>query len=348
MVVSVRWQKNASLRLEKWFSPQLVGATSFVLLTLQCGARHLTMGSARFRKRMWAHHGQKPCGKNFSSLCRTMRVVCYSLKCLLTGMQTITMGDASRISCNSFSIWLKSTNLIFVFYFSPLKIVFGLKFVRVWRFWHRQSTEPVKWTVWHNQTIDTAIFIWLLLLLCLDNHQITIKYICGILKKIFNNSLFLQVWNLRHRPAKMIRAGKFVSVPFNTHISKPLLKHVSIDTPGFFLLFTRLLQERQMTYKCLDENDYDKDKCIAFIRNGKYCKKFWVNIRLIPFKQIQEDWSLNRITWIFILFNIFYKASCPDWSPSEGYQTWNANGWGTRTNSSRNDEKLPKTHHPYK
>ncbi|XP_055320050.1 coiled-coil-helix-coiled-coil-helix domain-containing protein 7 isoform X2 [Sitodiplosis mosellana] len=34
-------------------------------------------------------------------------------------------------------------------------------------------------------------------------------------------------------------------------------------------------KERQLMYKCLDENNYDKDKCEAYVKNGKYCKKFW-------------------------------------------------------------------------
>lgn len=37
-------------------------------------------------------------------------------------------------------------------------------------------------------------------------------------------------------------------------------------------------QERQLTYKCLDDNGYDKSKCAAFIENGKYCNQFWVRI----------------------------------------------------------------------
>lgn len=52
---------------------------------------------------------------------------------------------------------------------------------------------------------------------------------------------------------------------------------VVTDTKHRELISSFVLQERQLTYKCLDDNNYDKDKCMAFIKNGKYCKTFWVN-----------------------------------------------------------------------
>ncbi|XP_031633864.1 coiled-coil-helix-coiled-coil-helix domain-containing protein 7 [Contarinia nasturtii] len=39
-------------------------------------------------------------------------------------------------------------------------------------------------------------------------------------------------------------------------------------------------KERQQMLKCLDANNYDKDKCEAFIQNGKKCKEFWLNIAI--------------------------------------------------------------------
>lgn len=53
-----------------------------------------------------------------------------------------------------------------------------------------------------------------------------------------------------------------------------------------------------MTYKCLDENDGDKDKCIAFIRNGKYCKTFWVNAILQFIESMRFSIGLNLIIFI--------------------------------------------------
>ncbi|XP_055320049.1 coiled-coil-helix-coiled-coil-helix domain-containing protein 7 isoform X1 [Sitodiplosis mosellana] len=47
-------------------------------------------------------------------------------------------------------------------------------------------------------------------------------------------------------------------------------------------------KERQLMYKCLDENNYDKDKCEAYVKNGKYCKKFWVNF---PSKSFHSRFS---------------------------------------------------------
>lgn len=38
------------------------------------------------------------------------------------------------------------------------------------------------------------------------------------------------------------------------------------------------LKEQNQTYKCLSDNNYDKDKCLLYIENYKTCKSFWVSI----------------------------------------------------------------------
>lgn len=53
-------------------------------------------------------------------------------------------------------------------------------------------------------------------------------------------------------------------------------------------------------YKCLDDNNYNKDKCEGFIENGKYCKKFWVNYW--PFFKIFCQ-IFDYITGIFFIFS---------------------------------------------
>lgn len=36
------------------------------------------------------------------------------------------------------------------------------------------------------------------------------------------------------------------------------------------------LQEQQRSFKCFDENNYDKEKCKREIDNYNMCKSFWV------------------------------------------------------------------------
>uniref|UniRef100_T1IL51 Coiled-coil-helix-coiled-coil-helix domain-containing protein 7 n=1 Tax=Strigamia maritima TaxID=126957 RepID=T1IL51_STRMM len=37
--------------------------------------------------------------------------------------------------------------------------------------------------------------------------------------------------------------------------------------------------EQKLVYKCLDENNYKNDKCIAHMANYKACKQFWMDVR---------------------------------------------------------------------
>ncbi|KAK3596782.1 hypothetical protein CHS0354_038784 [Potamilus streckersoni] len=45
------------------------------------------------------------------------------------------------------------------------------------------------------------------------------------------------------------------------------------------LAWHELLEEHQMSLKCLDENYYDKNKCEAYFENYRRCKKFWGKIQ---------------------------------------------------------------------
>lgn len=42
------------------------------------------------------------------------------------------------------------------------------------------------------------------------------------------------------------------------------------------------LKEQRLSYKCLSDNDYDKEKCQLQFENYKMCKRFWVKFQLIP------------------------------------------------------------------
>lgn len=37
-------------------------------------------------------------------------------------------------------------------------------------------------------------------------------------------------------------------------------------------------KERQMSLKCMDENDYDRDKCFKQFENFKSCNGFWLEV----------------------------------------------------------------------
>lgn len=36
-------------------------------------------------------------------------------------------------------------------------------------------------------------------------------------------------------------------------------------------------KESDLTYKCLDDNNYDRDKCLKAMENYQLCKSFWVS-----------------------------------------------------------------------
>ncbi|CAH1404968.1 unnamed protein product [Nezara viridula] len=38
-------------------------------------------------------------------------------------------------------------------------------------------------------------------------------------------------------------------------------------------------QEQNLSLKCIDDNNYDLDKCQLFFENYKNCKKFWNEVR---------------------------------------------------------------------
>ncbi|XP_012273683.1 coiled-coil-helix-coiled-coil-helix domain-containing protein 7 [Orussus abietinus] len=37
-------------------------------------------------------------------------------------------------------------------------------------------------------------------------------------------------------------------------------------------------KEEKMSYKCLDENNYNKDSCTQYFENYKACKMFWNSV----------------------------------------------------------------------
>uniref|UniRef100_A0A2R5L9R9 Coiled-coil-helix-coiled-coil-helix domain-containing protein 7 n=1 Tax=Ornithodoros turicata TaxID=34597 RepID=A0A2R5L9R9_9ACAR len=38
------------------------------------------------------------------------------------------------------------------------------------------------------------------------------------------------------------------------------------------------LKEQKLSFKCLDDNLYDKDKCTRYFENYKKCQGFWLSI----------------------------------------------------------------------
>uniref|UniRef100_A0A1B0CDV1 Coiled-coil-helix-coiled-coil-helix domain-containing protein 7 n=1 Tax=Lutzomyia longipalpis TaxID=7200 RepID=A0A1B0CDV1_LUTLO len=39
------------------------------------------------------------------------------------------------------------------------------------------------------------------------------------------------------------------------------------------------LKEQELSYKCLDKNNYDREKCEIFFQNYKNCKDFWNRVK---------------------------------------------------------------------
>lgn len=37
------------------------------------------------------------------------------------------------------------------------------------------------------------------------------------------------------------------------------------------------VKEQELTYKCFDQHNYDKEKCQLHMQNYKNCKSFWVS-----------------------------------------------------------------------
>lgn len=40
------------------------------------------------------------------------------------------------------------------------------------------------------------------------------------------------------------------------------------------------IKEQDMAYKCLDENNYDRNVCAGYFENYKKCKDFWGTVRV--------------------------------------------------------------------
>ncbi|XP_063604447.1 coiled-coil-helix-coiled-coil-helix domain-containing protein 7-like [Penaeus indicus] len=40
------------------------------------------------------------------------------------------------------------------------------------------------------------------------------------------------------------------------------------------------IKEHEQSYKCLDENNYNRDICAGYFENYKKCKEFWSNLRV--------------------------------------------------------------------
>ncbi|CAH0390658.1 unnamed protein product [Bemisia tabaci] len=68
------------------------------------------------------------------------------------------------------------------------------------------------------------------------------------------------------------------------------------------------LKEQALSLKCLQNNNYDKDKCFLPIENYKFCKKFWGKVRnmrrsqgiypLLPppeeREKVKADWQAGK------------------------------------------------------
>lgn len=39
------------------------------------------------------------------------------------------------------------------------------------------------------------------------------------------------------------------------------------------------IKENDMVFKCLEKNNYQNEKCVAYFENYKCCKNFWARIR---------------------------------------------------------------------
>ena len=55
-------------------------------------------------------------------------------------------------------------------------------------------------------------------------------------------------------------------------------------------------KESKQSYKCLEANAFDKDRCVLYFDNYKNCSSFWDNIRkdrkskgIKPFMPVPED-----------------------------------------------------------
>ncbi|XP_055704753.1 coiled-coil-helix-coiled-coil-helix domain-containing protein 7 [Phlebotomus papatasi] len=39
------------------------------------------------------------------------------------------------------------------------------------------------------------------------------------------------------------------------------------------------LKEQELSYKCLDRNNYESEKCEVYFKNYKNCKEFWNKVK---------------------------------------------------------------------
>jgi hypothetical protein len=56
------------------------------------------------------------------------------------------------------------------------------------------------------------------------------------------------------------------------------LKTTSVTETKNLSFYCLLMQENDMVFKCLENNNYQNEKCVAYFENYKCCKNFWVCI----------------------------------------------------------------------
>lgn len=86
-----------------------------------------------------------------------------------------------------------------------------------------------------------------------------------------------------------------------------LARRVEDDNPCY--------KESQLSFKCMAENDYDKDKCVLFFENYKNCKGFWTEIRkdrkrngTKPYLPLPEDRDRVKAEFLSSKFGISSEA----------------------------------------
>ncbi|KAL0599411.1 LOW QUALITY PROTEIN: Coiled-coil-helix-coiled-coil-helix domain-containing protein 7 [Plecturocebus cupreus] len=70
--------------------------------------------------------------------------------------------------------------------------------------------------------------------------------------------------------------------PFKKTIRKPLemLRLRDPDIPFYLLNDASLTSESDASIRCLDENNYDKERCSTYFLKYKNCRKFWHSIMI--------------------------------------------------------------------
>lgn len=56
-----------------------------------------------------------------------------------------------------------------------------------------------------------------------------------------------------------------------------------VEVKQIHLVILLIFQEHEMSFKCLEDNSYDRNSCGEYFENYKRCKDFWVSLSVFLF-----------------------------------------------------------------